>query len=311
MIYPTHFPERRVVRFLSGLFIAANLFWSSSSAARDIVIGSIAKDIAEEIAVFQPLADYLGARLGDFGIDRGRVVVTENMPEMADLIRKQKVDIYIDSPFPSLWVSARAHTRLQLRRWKGGRAEYRSVILVHRDSDIAGLSELKGKSIAFEDAYSTSGYLLPKAAFVHSGLDPVQIRDMSGPVRPGRVGYIFSYEMENTLALLLRKRITAAGIGSHEFDSLRPWEREQVRVIHRTWAVPRHVVSIRASLDQRLADRISAILKDMENSGEGRQVLNHFEQTTRFDDIPADARTTLEELRPLVMEELAKEIGPR
>lgn len=292
------------MRFLICLTLAANLAWVPLAGARELVIGSIADEPAKEIAVFQPLADYLAVSLKDRGIERGRVTVAKDLAEMIDLLRERKVDLYIDSPFPSLVVSERADTQLRLRCWKGGRAEYHSVILVHRDSGIAGLEDLAGKTVAVEDSYSTSGYLLPKLALVQGGLRPRQVHGVTHRVRPREVGYLFAREMENMVALLLRKRVAATGVGIHELDTLRPWEREQLTVIYRTRPVPRHVVSIRASLEQHLADRICDILKGMEGSEQGRHVLAHFERTTRFDDVPDQARKTLAELRALVRAEL-------
>jgi len=48
--------------------------------------------------------------------------------------------------------------KYSLRSWKGGAAEYWSVILTERRSGINSLQDLLGKIIAFEDAGSTSAY---------------------------------------------------------------------------------------------------------------------------------------------------------
>ncbi len=45
---------------------------------------------------------------------------------------------------------------------KDGSISYRSVIVVRADSDITGLDQLRGKSLAWADPNSTSGYLIPR-----------------------------------------------------------------------------------------------------------------------------------------------------
>lgn len=51
-------------------------------------------------------------------------------------------------------------------------AEYRSIIFTNRNSDIETLSDLKGRSFAFVDRRSTSGFLFPMAKMMDAGLDP-------------------------------------------------------------------------------------------------------------------------------------------
>ena len=52
------------------------------------------------------------------------------------------------------------------------RPNYRSVIVVHKDSGIQSLGELKGKTIAMSDLGSTSGQLGPTKILVDAGLKP-------------------------------------------------------------------------------------------------------------------------------------------
>jgi phosphonate transport system substrate-binding protein len=54
-----------------------------------------------------------------------------------------------------------------------GSLGYRSCLVVHADSDIFGPEDLAGKTFAFNDPNSTSGYLVPSAFFMmEMGVDP-------------------------------------------------------------------------------------------------------------------------------------------
>ena len=54
-----------------------------------------------------------------------------------------------------------------------GSLGYRSCLIVHSESDIFGPEDLAGKTFAFNDPNSTSGYLVPSAFFMmEMGVDP-------------------------------------------------------------------------------------------------------------------------------------------
>ena len=53
----------------------------------------------------------------------------------------------------------------------GGKGYY-SVLIVRADSPYKSLDDLKGKSLAWADPNSTSGYLVPNAALRDAGIDP-------------------------------------------------------------------------------------------------------------------------------------------
>src|SRR5712691_3640132 len=49
---------------------------------------------------------------------------------------------------------------------------YRSIIIARNESPISALAEIKGRTFAFVDPGSTSGYMVPAAAFITSGITP-------------------------------------------------------------------------------------------------------------------------------------------
>lgn len=52
-----------------------------------------------------------------------------------------------------------------------GSISYRSVLIVRSDSGINSLEEMKGKSLAWADPNSTSGYLIPRSELKKAGID--------------------------------------------------------------------------------------------------------------------------------------------
>lgn len=49
---------------------------------------------------------------------------------------------------------------------------YQSIIIAAKDSNINSLADLKGKTFAFVDPGSTSGFMVPSAAFIKAGITP-------------------------------------------------------------------------------------------------------------------------------------------
>jgi phosphonate transport system substrate-binding protein len=49
---------------------------------------------------------------------------------------------------------------------------YKSIIIAGKDSNINSLADLKGKTFAFVDPGSTSGFMVPSAAFIKAGITP-------------------------------------------------------------------------------------------------------------------------------------------
>ncbi len=64
-----------------------------------------------------------------------------------------------------------------------GRPWYRAAIIVQANSSIKKLQDLKGKRVAFVSKSSTSGYLMPIAAFKKLGINPEQ--DFAQVIYPG------------------------------------------------------------------------------------------------------------------------------
>jgi phosphonate transport system substrate-binding protein len=53
-----------------------------------------------------------------------------------------------------------------------GKPEYYAIMITHPDSGIKSPADLKGRSFAFGDKGSTSGYLIPLHYFMTQGIDP-------------------------------------------------------------------------------------------------------------------------------------------
>jgi phosphonate transport system substrate-binding protein len=275
---PPQLPQR-------WLLVAALLFFPVLARAGSFNVGSISTSPVAETRKFSSFARYLARQLQLKEVDQQKVVVAESIPAMAALMETKQVDFYIDSLFPSLAVSRLSGSRLFLRRWKLASSDYRAIIFTRKDSGIARLDDLKGKIIAFEEPFSSTGYFFPKVDLLKAKLRLVPKRQSSDLVRADEVGYVFSRGDTNTVYSVLNGTVSAGAIDSEKYLRFAK-NLDGFRVLHETEWFPRQIVSHRAGLPDKLVHKVKEILLAMPQSEEGAKVLRDFENTTKFDEIP-------------------------
>lgn len=274
-----------------------------------LTIGSVSLNPTQEYEVVRPFADFVAANLHHVGIGRGRVVVVGSLSQMVDELREGRVDLLIDSPFPAVFVWQRTDVEPILRRWKRGSDVYRSVVFTRADSGVESVDKLAGKIIAFGEPFSTSGFLMPKAALASAGLRLVNYEDPAASIPSDQVGYVFSNDAENSMFWVLKRKVVAGAINKDYFEALAGDRISELRILQTTEAVPRNVVCVRGGLDPRVVQAIENLLLEMHLSDEGRVSLEKFEETSRFDRFPGGADHDLGyilSLLPHVQEDLGQ-----
>ncbi len=90
-----------------------------------------------------------------------------------EALRSKKLDIALLGPFSYALATTVADVEaFALLETQRQGATYRSVIIARRDHGIHGLEDLSGRTFAFVDPGSTSGFLFPKAGLIKAGYDP-------------------------------------------------------------------------------------------------------------------------------------------
>ncbi len=296
--------SKKIISFLiaivSGLLLSTWIAYGKST----IVMATIGDDPSAKIKTRQPFMDYLAENLHNAGIQKGKIIVVEDIYQVAELFNEGKADIFVDSPFPTVMLSHLASTKMLLRRWKKGVAEYYSVIFVRKDSGISTLDDLKGKMISFEDASSTSGYFLPKTVLLDYGLKLKEKKRMSSPVSPNEVGYTFSQGDETTMVWVLRNKVQAGAIDYPNFVEDAKGKEDELLILYQTEPVPRHIISYRHDLPSPLVKAVENTLLAMDQSEEGNTILQGYERTKKFDALPPQSTQVLNNMKRYVKLEL-------
>jgi phosphonate transport system substrate-binding protein len=180
---------------------------------------------------------------------------------------------------------------LLLRRWKSGMADYHSVIFTRRNGGVKRLEDLKGKTIIFEDAGSTSGYLLPKLFLLRRGLKLTEKSRFTPNSLATDVGYVFAYSQEKLVDSVLTKQVDAGAFSNDDFSSLEEKKKGDITVLAQTERLPRHLLSVRSDLAPALVSRLEGVLLRMHEDAEGRKILQKADGTTKFDTLPGGEAT--------------------
>jgi len=235
---------------------------------------------------FREFARYVARRLSSAGEIEGKVVIAPGPLQLAKLLEEKNVDFYMESSYPTYLINRQGIAVLILRRWKGGMAEYRSLIFTKTDSGLSRLEDLRGKMIAFEDPGSTSGYFLPKVLLLTKGFKLTEKPGLEAKVAPGEVGYVFAFTDRNVVHLVLSKKTAAGAISNDDHATLDEKIRAEIAVLAETESFPRHLVSVRKDLRPAVVKRLKEILLSMHQDDEGRRILNGIDNTTKFDPLP-------------------------
>jgi phosphonate transport system substrate-binding protein len=228
-----------------------------------LVIGRVpAENVLRLLRRSQPLIKYLERELGM----RVRFQFAKDYEAMIEGMKKKAYDLVLLGPKSYVEGNERTGYYAILKPIRHGKATYRSLIIVRKDSGINTLNNLKGKSFCFTDRESASGYLYPKVFLLKKGIDPD--RDFSK---------VFFTGTHDGVVLNVYHKNFAAGAC---FDDARksafkdePEKIEELRIIARTPPISNEPFAVRPDLDKKLVEKISKAFLKLGQSPEGGKIL--------------------------------------
>jgi ABC-type phosphate/phosphonate transport system substrate-binding protein len=214
----------------------------------------------------------------------------------------------LDGERPGTLAQTRVVARLpevMTRRERG----YRGCIVARRDSGIRRIEDFQGRSFAFTNRTSTSGYIFPRALLLSRGVEvgeelflgghsDVVEAVWTGAVDGGAAYYAPGGGLEQQRQGLVgdaRDRI----LRRFRSDGERLRVLEEMRVIAVTDTIPSDVVCVRSGFDEELWRRLEAGLQQVLDLEAGRRAL--YDLTGGIDLAPA-TDATFDEFRQTLAE---------
>ena len=156
---------------LSGLLSPP--VWAQGSGPLRFGVGLFQPDREKNDATYRPLANHLAQRLGRPVVLR----TVDSWEGLAKSLANGETDLALMGPWGYVLAHHFSDAQVVSTILYQGKPEYFALIVTHPDSGLNSLDELlgaagRGRSFAFGDKGSTSGYLIPFHEFQKRGVDP-------------------------------------------------------------------------------------------------------------------------------------------
>jgi phosphonate transport system substrate-binding protein len=119
-------------------------------------------------ATYKPMAEYLSRKLNR----QVTLRTLESWEGLAKALSNGEADLALMGPWGYVLANNEAGAQVVASILYDGKPEYFALMVTHPKSGIEKIEDMKGKTFAFGDKGSTSGYLIPFAHFMKMGIDP-------------------------------------------------------------------------------------------------------------------------------------------
>lgn len=243
---------------------------SSKAGAQDarpvLRIGFVpVMNIEQMVKQFQDLSDYLGKGLNM----RVELVPTRNYNQLLEKLITKEIDIGTAGSYIGYRAIKEVGAIPLARPQKDGVSVYKGYIVVRKDSGIKNVEQLKGKSFAFVDMYTSAGYVFPRAYLRSMGYDPDQFF--------GKM--VFAGKHDAAFLQVFHRETVGAAAKNIVFDQIaaqNPDFKKNMLVLATSGPFPEKPVVVRPDLDKKLIRRILGTLLAMHTTPEGRNALASF-----------------------------------
>ena len=164
---------RKLLTYLfTTIAVATGMSAVASPVDRDPVlkfgVGMFQPDREKNDATYRPLAQYLSAKLNR----RVELRTVDSWEGLAKSLANGETDMALMGPWGYVLANNEAGAQVVATILYDDKPEYFGIIVTHPNSGINSIADLKGKTFAFGDKGSTSGYLIPRHFFMTQGITP-------------------------------------------------------------------------------------------------------------------------------------------
>ncbi len=207
-----------------------------------------------------------------------KVSVSTNYNTIVEAMKSKKVDVGFLPPtaYTLAHDQKAADLLLQAQRYgvnKDGSSnkklvdDYKSEILVKKNSGIKSLKDLKGKKIALQDVTSTAGYTFPLSTLKkETGINAT--KDMKIVNVKGHDQAVIS---------LLNGDVDAAAVFQDARTIVKkdqPNVFKDTKILKLTESIPNDTISVRPDMDKKFQEKLKKAFKDIAKSKKGHKIIS-------------------------------------
>jgi phosphonate transport system substrate-binding protein len=254
------------------LVLAATLTLTGASFAQQVFkITAIPDESPTELArKAAPLVKYLEGKLGM----KVEYTPVSDYAAAVEALANKQVDLAWFGGFTFVQANVRSGGKAVPLVQREEDEKFKSVFITS-DASIQTLADLKGKTLSFGSASSTSGHLMPRSFMLDAKIDPD--KDLK------RVA--FSGAHDATIAAVAAGKVDAGALNISVWDKFvadKKVDPTKVRVFFTTPSYFDYNWTVHADMPAALKDKLSRAFLDMnKNTPEGKELLE-LQRATRF-----------------------------
>lgn len=255
--------KKRILGIIITTIIASTVLIGCSGEEEVLTMGFVPmRDGEQLIESLEPLEEMISEKMGI----TVEAFTATNYVGVVEGLGSGQVDFGFIPPFAYVLANAESDARVALTVLNArGESSYRSQFLVSEKSDIESFEDLYGKTLAFVDPSSTSGYLFPGAHLYDQGIDIEE-----------DITYLYSGGHDQSLQLLLSGDVDAAVTfvdARERYKEDFPDALEKTRVLGYTRDIPNISVTISDSMDGEKEEKLQEALIEIAATEEGAELL--------------------------------------
>lgn len=159
---------RRILQVLTLGAALIGLTVHADAPPLQLGVGLFQPDKEKNDATYRPMAEYLSTALGRKVMLR----TVDTWEGLAKSLATGETDLALMGPWGYVLANHQAGAQAIATILYDGRPEYYAIIVTNPKTGIERLEDLRGRTFAFGDKGSTSGYLIPVYQFQKMGIDP-------------------------------------------------------------------------------------------------------------------------------------------
>lgn len=227
---------------------------SPTGAVPDVVRVGITPSLGEGTSSkLTPLYEYLQGRLGR----KVEGHTADSYDDLAVLVRNQKIELAVFSPAAYVKARKKMEAVAIATATRGGSPTYLGYLFVKSDGGRRPLlEELKGKSVAWVNEQSTSGYLYPRVMLQDKNINPDSFFGEQS----------FTGSHDETIRMVADGEADVGAAASPFVDPQTHQTRKgagKVRVVAKTERIPLDCLVVHTRLQRELARQLRTALHEM------------------------------------------------
>ena len=207
-----------------------------------------------------------------------RTLIVRSYDALSESVAKGIIDIGWFSPFAYVNAHQKCGANVLITPKVNGRCSYNGYIIARKDGRVHSLNDLPGKTFAYVDEKSASGYLYARDMMKQNHMNPDTIFEK----------VVFLGNHNNVVNAVLSGEVDAGATYDEVYDQARAdgLFTDEISIVARTEEIPKDALAARKDFPQELADRLStAFVEFKDYSGIDTPVQGFIKNTDQAYDI--------------------------